>query len=179
MSLALPKNLGAFSSVLGLRPRHLCFGIDLFSQSSSSVNEKGGACRAAVRSLRARLRTCHGAVLHGQIIFRTAERAPRRSLSHVVRTTRGGFAEQGCTVDSLQWRLAVKVRRPNTFPVFIHASLFITQTLSSLSRCLTHADGGHKLVSMLRFSRLRSFATAIFALIGLTYPIRALRDSIA
>ena len=32
---------------------------------------------------------------------------------------------------------------------------------------------------MLRFSRLRSFATAVFALIGLTYPIRALRDSIA
>ena len=77
MSLTLPKNLGAFSSVLGLRPRHLCFRVDLFSQSSSSVNEKGGACRAAVRSLRARLRTCHGAVLHGQIIFRTAERAPR------------------------------------------------------------------------------------------------------
>lgn len=77
MSLSHCRSTSVRSRASWLRPRHLCFGVDLFSQSSSSVNEFGGACRAAVRSLRARLRTCHGAVLHGQIIFRNAERAHR------------------------------------------------------------------------------------------------------
>ena len=66
---------------LGLRPRHLCFGIDLFSQSSSSVNEKGGACRtgfAPVMELSSMAKSSSA-----------PQKAPRDAPLHVVRTTRG------------------------------------------------------------------------------------------